>query len=37
MITREMHVEVEFSLLVRPGTALADIKRVATHPHAAAQ
>ncbi len=37
MITREMTVPVAFSLLVRPGTTLADVRRVATHPHAAAQ
>ncbi len=37
MIVREMTVPVAFSLLVRPGTTLADIRTVATHPHAAAQ
>jgi len=37
MITRELLVEVQFSLLARPGTHLGDIARVATHPHAAAQ
>jgi prephenate dehydratase len=37
MIVAEMTVPVAFSLLVRPGTALADVRRVATHPHAAAQ
>lgn len=37
MITREMTVPIAFSLLARPGTAPADIKVVATHPHAAAQ
>jgi prephenate dehydratase len=37
MILAEMTVPVAFSLLVRPGTALADVRRVATHPHAAAQ
>jgi len=37
MITREMTVPVAFSLLVRPGTRREDIRRVATHPHAAAQ
>ncbi len=37
MIVRELTVPVAFSLLARPGTALADITRVATHPHAAAQ
>src|SRR4051794_33504681 len=37
MITREMTVPVAFSLLVHPGTALPDVRRVGTHPHAAAQ
>ena len=37
MITREMTVPIAFSLLARPGTAPADIKVLATHPHAAAQ
>ncbi len=37
MITREVTVPVAFSLLVRPGTQAADVRRVATHPHAAAQ
>lgn len=37
MITRELLVEVQFSLLARPGTAVADVGTVATHPHAAAQ
>ncbi len=37
MIVREMTVPVAFSLLVRPGTRTEDIRRVATHPHAAAQ
>jgi prephenate dehydratase len=37
MITREMTVPVAFSLLARPGTQPADVRRVATHPHAAAQ
>ncbi len=37
MITREMHVEVQFSLLAKPGTLLEDVRRVATHPHAEAQ
>jgi prephenate dehydratase len=37
MILAEMTVPVAFSLLVRPGTALTDVRRVATHPHAAAQ
>lgn len=37
MITREMHIEVQFSLLAKRGTRAADIRRVATHPHAEAQ
>jgi prephenate dehydratase len=37
MIRREMTVPVRFSLLARPGTTPADLRRVATHPHAAAQ
>ncbi len=37
MITREMTVPVAFSLLVRRGVTKADVKYVATHPHAAAQ
>ena len=37
LIAREVLLPVEFSLLVRPGTALADVKRVCTHPHAYAQ
>lgn len=37
MITREILVEVQFALLVRPGTTVDDITTVATHPHAAAQ
>jgi len=36
-IVDEIAIPVEFGLLVRPGTNLADIKRVATHPHAHAQ
>ncbi len=37
MITREMTVPIAFSLLVRPGTMPESIRRIATHPHAAAQ
>ncbi len=37
MIVAEMTVPVAFSLLVQPGTRLEDVRRVATHPHAAAQ
>jgi prephenate dehydratase len=37
MITREVLLPVQFALLVRAGTALPDVKRVITHPHAEAQ
>ncbi len=37
MITREMTVPITFSLLARPGVTAHDVRRVATHPHAAAQ
>lgn len=37
IITREIHVEVQFSLLAKPGTKPGDIRRVATHTHAHAQ
>ena len=37
MITREMTVPVAFSLLARHGVRPEDVRRVATHPHAAAQ
>jgi len=36
-IVDEIAIPVEFALLVRPGTKLEEIKRVATHPHAHAQ
>jgi prephenate dehydratase len=36
-ITREVVLPVRFSLLARPGTALSDVRRVTTFPHAAAQ
>jgi len=36
-IVDEIAIPVKFALLVRPGTKLEDIKRVATHPHAHAQ
>lgn len=36
-ITGEVLLGVHFTLLVRSGTALGDCKRLATHPHAAAQ
>jgi prephenate dehydratase len=37
LIAAEEAVEVQFSLLARPGVDLADVKRVVTHPHAQAQ
>jgi prephenate dehydratase len=37
VITREVFLQVEFALAVRPGTELADIRSVASHPHALAQ
>jgi prephenate dehydratase len=37
MITREMTVPIAFSLVARPGVTVDDVRRVATHPHAAAQ
>lgn len=37
MISREVLLPVQFTLFVRPGTALTDVRRVLTHPHAAAQ
>ena len=37
VITGETAVPVEFALFARPGAELADVKRVATHPHALAQ
>ncbi len=36
-ITQETYLPVEFDLLARPGTALDEIRTVATHPHAEAQ
>ncbi|MDR0837470.1 MAG: prephenate dehydratase [Propionibacteriaceae bacterium] len=36
-IIREIVIEVSFDLAVRPGTTLGDVRRVITHPHAAAQ
>ncbi|MEU9017054.1 prephenate dehydratase [Actinomadura sp. NPDC048394] len=36
-IVAEVHLPVSFALLVRPGTALADIKTVASHPIAQPQ
>jgi len=37
VIAAEAYVPVVFDLLARPGTALADVKTIATHPHAEAQ
>ncbi|HET6698308.1 MAG TPA: prephenate dehydratase [Nocardioidaceae bacterium] len=37
MITREMTVPIAFSLLARHGVKPEEVRRVATHPHAAAQ
>jgi prephenate dehydratase len=37
VITREVFLDVQFVLAVRPGTSLSDIGSVASHPHALAQ
>lgn len=37
LITREVLLPVEFALLVRPGTGMAGVRRLLTHPHAEAQ
>jgi prephenate dehydratase len=37
VIIDEAVLAVSFSLVVRPGTLMSDVKRIATHPHAAAQ
>ena len=37
MIVREVILPVQFTLFARPGTALGDVRRVLTHPHAYAQ
>ncbi len=37
MIVREVLLPVQFNLYARPGTKLADVRRVVTHPHSAAQ
>ena len=37
VIVDEVVLPVQFSLLVRPGTRMEDVQRVATHPHAQAQ
>ncbi len=36
-VVAEVLLPVTFSLLVRPGTSLADVRSIATHPHAEAQ
>ncbi|MGH8961716.1 MAG: prephenate dehydratase [Jatrophihabitantaceae bacterium] len=37
IIAEETYIQVVFDLLARPGTALADVRTIATHPHAEAQ
>src|SRR5882724_11444082 len=37
MIAEETYLPVLFDVLARPGTVLADVRTVATHPHAEAQ
>jgi prephenate dehydratase len=37
VITRELNLPISFALLGRPGTVLADVKTVSSHPHAEAQ
>lgn len=37
VIVDEVVIAVRFALLARPGVTLADVRRVATHPHAQAQ
>jgi prephenate dehydratase len=37
IIADEVYLSVEFDLMARPGTVLADVRSVATHPHAEAQ
>jgi prephenate dehydratase len=37
VITREVFLAVQFALAVRPGTTPADVRSVASHPHALAQ
>lgn len=37
VIAEETYLTVQFELLARPGTAPADVRSVATHPHAEAQ
>ncbi len=37
VITAEVSIPVQFALMARPGTLIADVRSVATHPHAQAQ
>lgn len=37
VITAETHIAVRFAVLAKPGMPLAGVRRLATHPHAAAQ
>lgn len=37
VLLREMLVQVAFTLAARPGTTLADVRRISAHPHAWAQ
>lgn len=37
VVVREVLVPVQFVLAARPGTTLADVRRLSTHPHALAQ
>jgi prephenate dehydratase len=37
IIAEETYLDVTFELMARPGTQLADVRSVATHPHAEAQ
>ena len=37
VIAAEVHLAVSFALMARPGTDRAEVRRVATHPHAEAQ
>ena len=37
VIVAEMLVPITFDVVARPGTTLADVRRIATHPHAWAQ
>jgi prephenate dehydratase len=37
VITREVLLPVQFTLVARPGTTLSEVRQILTHPHAAAQ